>query len=622
MITINDKVYRNLQEQVLKNQADIKEILETSKLLSDFGIQIVGSVSSAIELPDVDTYAGTFGDAYTVGVTTPYDFYIFTRPNEASGELAARWFNIGKFPLAGPQGPTGPTGPKGDKGDATTWYYVANVPANDLGTLNDFAINALGRVYQKLANGWTLQTTIVGERGPQGIQGETGPQGERGIQGPAGPTGPKGAAAIIYGTVDNIGQLPDPATLNNTDYAYLVGTENPYSLYVQVGATPSTAVWQEVSIISIEGVGASRENYSYVFNNLEGNTNKASYSNAFGNNTNTGTATGAIAFGAYNPTTPKGTVLSVGAGDANGDGNNRPVVSRAELCGIDNNGTIFTSEGFECDYGIKNFSNRISDIDSNNWVTCPCPYKYSFAYYDSTDRSLYFDCIQGDDASTIQGKQYRASMYGYNSAGTRTYIGLLVGEAGVFYRASDGWVYFGLKFTVPSSYTENIVRAEFYDISIPKSDACYFDFLQKKIRVGSVVLSESDLSKIGGGGAFSISSTAGVSVDIPTGTYVAYSLGGGSGAESTIQQDTTLGYLGIPENDFYGNTNGWATVSTSFPTSTDMVVIPIEGAFTATAIDTSTYTHKGGPIAYKGTFSVDSNGIHGSNVTAQYIKIG
>lgn len=611
----------NLEERVRKNADDIQAIVDGNVVLSELGIQIVGSVSTTAELPDVDTYAGTFGDAYTVGTEAPYDFYIFTRPNEAAGELTARWFNIGKFPAPGPQGIQGPVGPKGDKGDATVWYYVANVPSSELGNLNDFAINATGRVYQKLAGGWTLQTTIVGERGPRGIQGETGPQGEQGIQGPAGPTGPKGAAAIIYGTVANTAQLPDPATLNNTDYAFLVGTGNPYSLYVQVGATPSTAVWQEVSIINIDGVGASRDNYSYVFNNLEGNNNRASYSNAFGNNTTSGSAVGAIAFGAYNPQNPKGSVLSVGTGNGTGDGTNTPVVSRYELCGIDSLGTIFTSEGFECDYGIKNFSNYIGYIDSSTtWLDAPCPYKYSYAYYDSSNRYLYFNSIQGSEVSSIQGKQVRASLYGYNSAGTKKYIGQLTGEIGVFYRASDGWVYFGLRFQVPETYTDNIVNAEISTLQIPSSDACCFDFLKKQIRIGNTTVGEADLARLGGG-AFSYVSTTGVGVDIPIGTYVAYSLGGGSGADSTIKQDNTLGYLGIPDDDFYGNTNGWATVSTSFPTSTDMVVIPVEGEFTATAIDGSTYTHKGGPIAYIGTFIVDSTGLHGTNLTARYIKI-
>ena len=255
MITINDNTYRNLQERVLKNELAIKDILETAELLSDFGLQVVGSVETVEQLPDPATYTGVYGDAYTVGTEPPYDFYIYTRPNEATGETAARWFDIGQFPKPGPTGPEGPRGPVGSKGEATVWYYTASQPYDSLGVNGDFSFTADGNIYQKVNNAWVLRTRVVGSRGPQGERGLQGERGPQGFQGERGPTGPKGAASVIYGKVSSVNQLPTPTSLNNLDYSYLVGTSSPYNLYVQVGASPATAVWQAVNLINTDQIG-------------------------------------------------------------------------------------------------------------------------------------------------------------------------------------------------------------------------------------------------------------------------------------------------------------------------------------------------------------------------------
>ena len=66
------------------------------------GIKVIGAID-ALPIP-----AGTYeyGDAYMVGTETPYDMYIYTRPD---GEVHTEgyWFPIGKFPMPGPQGPKG-----------------------------------------------------------------------------------------------------------------------------------------------------------------------------------------------------------------------------------------------------------------------------------------------------------------------------------------------------------------------------------------------------------------------------------------------------------------------------------------------------------------------------------
>lgn len=196
-ITIDGKVYRNLQEQVAKNQSDIKYILEEEGVLNQFGVKVVNKLNSSTELPDPTTYTGEYGDAVLVGTAEPYDMYIFTRPFGA--ETANQWFNIGQFPLPGPQGIQGIQGPKGDKGDKG-------------------------------------DTGPQGPTGPQGQAGQSivGPQGPQGVQGPQGPQGPAGESFKIVGTLNDVSLLPTP-TEETRASAYLVDVNGVNHLYVIVG---------------------------------------------------------------------------------------------------------------------------------------------------------------------------------------------------------------------------------------------------------------------------------------------------------------------------------------------------------------------------------------------------
>lgn len=58
MITVDGIQYRNLEEQVRKNQDDIKFILEEEGVLNQFGIKVVAQVSDTSALPDPSTYGG------------------------------------------------------------------------------------------------------------------------------------------------------------------------------------------------------------------------------------------------------------------------------------------------------------------------------------------------------------------------------------------------------------------------------------------------------------------------------------------------------------------------------------------------------------------------------------
>ena len=66
------------------------------------GIKVIGAID-ALPIPDGDY---EYGDAYMVGTETPYDMYIYTRP-DGKVHTEGYWFPIGKFPAPGPQGPKG-----------------------------------------------------------------------------------------------------------------------------------------------------------------------------------------------------------------------------------------------------------------------------------------------------------------------------------------------------------------------------------------------------------------------------------------------------------------------------------------------------------------------------------
>ena len=262
MITINQKPYRNLQEQVYKNMQDIQDLVSTGGVLNEFGIKVVDQVNDITDLPDVQVYItqqealgrtleDLYGDAIAVGTQTPYDFYIFTR--EFSGATEPEWFNIGQFPIAGPQGAQGIQGPQGAQGvRGSKWTIVAQEPATTSGyNVGDSWLNTVnGNVYQFNGSSWVNQGSIKGTQGIQGVQGPQGPQGIQGPTGPQGPQGPAGQSFIIAGILSNTNQLPAP-TEEMRNEAYLVGTQDTgYDMYVVTGTT--TLLWFNAG--KVEGV--------------------------------------------------------------------------------------------------------------------------------------------------------------------------------------------------------------------------------------------------------------------------------------------------------------------------------------------------------------------------------
>lgn len=249
MITIDGKQLRNLEEQVLKNKQDIAQHYQAMQLpLNLAGINVIGE----IEDPEYLDYVSgdNYGDAYVQVKDNDTTLWIWTRTNEAAGHYHPYWLPI-PFTTVGPTGAPGAVGPQGPQGiRGSRWWSGTGQPTSTGGDykLYDYYINVetgniwhLHRVNNKLT--WLLEGNIIG---PQGPVGPAGPQGKQGKQGPTGPQGPRGqtaAAVQIYGILDDMDQLPTPTSLNNLSVAYLIGDESPHELAIQVGSSPSTAVW-------------------------------------------------------------------------------------------------------------------------------------------------------------------------------------------------------------------------------------------------------------------------------------------------------------------------------------------------------------------------------------------
>lgn len=224
MIQIGNNYYRNLEEQVQKNKEDIAKHWQIDRVLADFGIRIVGTVDSFNDIKNIQ--GKQYGDAYAVGQTHPYDFYIWTRADIDSNQPQDYWLNIGELAIVGPQGPQGLKGDRGDKGDtgeSTKWQSVMGAPTRQTAgkEYDQYLDTNTGNVYQYNNGSWQLKGNIKGPTGSQGPKGERGPQGVRGPQGPIGPQGPTGQTITIVGELYSTDQLPSPYDVPR-HYAYLI----------------------------------------------------------------------------------------------------------------------------------------------------------------------------------------------------------------------------------------------------------------------------------------------------------------------------------------------------------------------------------------------------------------
>lgn len=205
MINIDNKIYRNLEEQVRKNQKDINDLR--------FGLNIVGKVADYTLLPS----EAKVGEAYLVGTSYPYHVWVRTE------ETPATWDNLGTLSSTVP-GPRGEQGPKGDNGRS-----IENTTIDQNGYLTIWYSDGTSEQLAHRVQG------APGKVGPMGLQG---PQGPQGVQGPKGNKGDQGTVFTIVGKLNGVGELPDPVTTKDTD-AYLVNSgkintqDQPiYDLYI------------------------------------------------------------------------------------------------------------------------------------------------------------------------------------------------------------------------------------------------------------------------------------------------------------------------------------------------------------------------------------------------------
>lgn len=317
---------RTPNQQIIANYDDIqtnRELIdlhyETDRIIAELGIHIIGTVASFEEIKN--TIPTAWGDAYAVGEPENYKFYIWTRRSPTIPLEEGEWLNLGKIAIQGPMGPapvienngtyitatnphTGLTtnivslaSLKGNRG--ATWKAGPGAPtafASDVE--GDLYLNTItSDVYRFQGGRWVPLTNI---RGGQGNIGKTGPApmiGNNGsyiiaidpqtgvttnvvslaqLKGEKGQTGDVGGLVNIAGIVPNKGALPTPpSVLNNTSIAYLVGTAEPYELYIQVGETPATAQWQPMgplNVATLVTVGGSYQNIWDADTKLDKNT--------------------------------------------------------------------------------------------------------------------------------------------------------------------------------------------------------------------------------------------------------------------------------------------------------------------------------------------------------------
>lgn len=232
-ITIDNKTYRNLQEQVLYLTKVVSEGTDIVKTIQ-------GQVSGANDLPSPTSLAN--GTTYAVGTKAPFEYYV---------TINGKWVDIGQYPYPGPAGEDGENGNSifisNQKGltehstqiDSTTLYNPLNLPIT-AGTLiigGDstpmvFSVttkvgNILTVAYRYILGGTPGPQGPIGPQGPkgdQGISGPTGPKGDTGPQGPKGDKGPKGDTGSI-GPTGPQGPKGDPGSsttdpITNVDFPH------------------------------------------------------------------------------------------------------------------------------------------------------------------------------------------------------------------------------------------------------------------------------------------------------------------------------------------------------------------------------------------------------------------
>lgn len=196
MITINGKVFRNLQEQV-DYLSDNLENLQVGN--AAYGIIAEGPFETfPEEMEEGKYYIVKSGDYY----------HLYDSKKNDLGQIQGEKGDPGEPGPGGPEGPIGPQGPQGIQGEQGIQGIQGPMgpqgiqgeqgPKGDPGSLNGVTASVddtTGTPSVDLAfdvDAGTMDLAFHGLKGPKGDQGDVGPQGPEGQMGPMGPRGPVG----------------------------------------------------------------------------------------------------------------------------------------------------------------------------------------------------------------------------------------------------------------------------------------------------------------------------------------------------------------------------------------------------------------------------------------------
>ena len=216
MITIEDKTYRNLEEQV-------QYLTDMIMKATDVVKNITGKVADAASLPDPTIFSP--GTTFAVGSSAPFEYYV---------DINSKWVYIGRFPLAGEAGADGEDG-------NGVYKTSANVSPSTTAIGVQSLYNPDGKEIQKgdlIIGGANASLFLVTSIDPhqtiaivnyvmdlKAPTGPTGPAGATGATGPTGPTGPAGYS-VFYAN--------QALTPSSTD-VFIVNVNNPGNLDFKIG---------------------------------------------------------------------------------------------------------------------------------------------------------------------------------------------------------------------------------------------------------------------------------------------------------------------------------------------------------------------------------------------------
>ena len=245
MFKYKNKEYRNLTEQVSKNEFDILRLLEGDATLAQFGLKVV-NLSSTVPIVKPTPIEGdehVFGYAWLVGSGPSYQMYVWTRTER---NLDGEWVNIGQFPMPGPQGAPGPQGPKGETGAqgpqgvrGSLWSFVqTNLPTS--ANKDDFCMTSNFDVYVYSGTGWVYVGNPKGPKGDPGQDGKNGatPQIVGGYWYINGQNtgviaeGKDGSSINVQDGIYTVNTLPNFAATQTNDAYIVQDSEGSYDLYI------------------------------------------------------------------------------------------------------------------------------------------------------------------------------------------------------------------------------------------------------------------------------------------------------------------------------------------------------------------------------------------------------